>query len=43
MIKMDYKVDKEIDYKVHMEMQRTKRLDKLEEESWRIFITNVNN
>lgn len=24
MIKIDYKVDKEIDYKVHMEMQRTK-------------------
>lgn len=38
MIKIDYKVDKEIDYKVHMEMEKDKKLDKLEEESWRIFI-----
>ena len=36
MIKINYKVDKEIDYKVQME--KDKKLDKLEEESWRIFI-----
>lgn len=39
MIKIGYKIDKEIDYKVHMEMQKDKKLDNPEEESWRIFIT----
>lgn len=43
MIKVDYKVDKEIDYKVHMEVQKGKNEISLKRKVGELLLQNVNN